>query len=53
MIGHVFQDEWWERPHSGCWFGLLWLRKLENEMAKEFEKEKGNSGTFIYENKWN
>jgi len=29
--------------------GLLWLRKLENAMAKDSEKKNGIFGTFIYE----
>ena len=38
MMGHVFQDEWWEGHPSGCSFGCSWLRKLEKEMAKELKR---------------
>jgi len=31
----------------------LWLRKLENAMAKDLERKNGIFGTFIYENNGN
>ena len=37
-MGHVFQAEWWGKHPNGCLFGLLWLRKLENEVEKALER---------------
>ncbi len=51
-MGHLFQVEWLERYPRGCPLGLLWLRKLANEMVKDFEKKNGIFGTF-YENNGN
>ena len=39
-MGHVFQDEWWEKHPRGCSFGLLWLRKLEKSMVKALKRKK-------------
>ena len=41
VIGHVFQDEWWEKHPSGCSFRLLWLRKLTKARAKAMERKNG------------
>ncbi len=37
-MGHIFQVEHWARHPSGCSFSLLWIRKLEKEMAKALER---------------
>jgi len=42
VMGHVFQTEWWEKHPSECSFDLLWLRKLQKEMAKALERKKWN-----------
>ena len=41
MMGHVFQDEWWEGQPSGCSFDCLWLRKLAKEIGKALERQNG------------
>ena len=33
-MGHVFQDECWERHPRGCSFGCLWLRKLAKKCLR-------------------
>ena len=43
-MGHVFQDEWWEKSPSGCSFGLLWLRKLEKTMEKALKRKEALIG---------
>ena len=53
MMGHLFQDECWEKHPSGCSFRLLWLNKLAKEMGKTLERQNDIFGTFIYENNGN
>ncbi len=53
MMGHVFQAKWWAGHPSGCSFGCLWLRKLENTMPKALERKNGIFSTIIYENNGN
>ena len=39
--GNIFQAEFWSRhPSVGVHFGLLWLRKMEKEKAKELKRKK-------------
>ena len=38
-MGHLFQAECWAKHPNGCSFGLLWLRKLAKEMAKDLERK--------------
>ena len=52
-MGHIFQDEWWEKHPSGCSFQLILPRKLAKVMAKILESKNRNFGTFIYENNGN
>jgi len=40
VMGHVFQDECWEKHSSGCSFGLLWLREIDKDINKGIEKAK-------------
>ena len=53
MMGHIFQAEWWGKHPSGCLFRLLWLRKLEKEMAKAIKRQNEIFGMIIYENNGN
>ena len=41
MMGHIFQVEWWEGHRSGCSFGGLWKRKLEEAVTKTLNRKKG------------
>ena len=43
-MGHEFQAKWWEKHHSGCSFGLLWLRKLVKAMEKALERHEALIG---------
>ena len=40
MMGHIFQAKWWAGHPRGCSFGCLWLRNLENAMAKALKRKK-------------
>ena len=49
-MGHLFQDECWEKKsYCGCPFGLLWLRKLANKMEKLLERLQAFIWHFISE----
>ena len=37
-MGHVFQDEWWEKHPSVCSFQLLWLKEIGKGNNKGFGK---------------
>jgi len=41
-MGHVFQDERWQKNPTRCSFGFLWLHKIGKIIRKGFEREKRN-----------
>ena len=45
-MGHVFQDECWEKHPSGCSFWFIMAKKI----GKGIEKARGINWHFIYEN---
>ena len=52
-MGHIFQTEYWEKHHSGCSFGLLWLKEIGKENGKGFAKARDINWNSTYENKRN
>ena len=39
-MGHIFQDEWWEKHHSGCSFRFIMAKENGKVNGKRFGKEK-------------
>ena len=51
-MGHIFQDEWWEKHLSGCSFQFImakgnYKRQWKRELEKGIEKEKGIIGIYL------
>jgi len=52
-MGHVFQEECWEKHLSRCSFGLLCLKEINKGNGKGFGKILGINWNFIYGNNGN
>ena len=49
-MGHLFQDECWEKHHSGFSLRFIMAKEISKGNGKGFRKEKWHLLEFVYEN---